>query len=75
MVGSASAADFKSASQVVTFNPGAETSVTRAIGIVDDNFVEAAEQFRVLLQSRDANSTEIGNIGETTITIVDNLDS
>jgi hypothetical protein len=42
------------------------------IFIIDDDSVEATEQFRVTLQLRDIKNTAIGDVGETTVTINDN---
>jgi hypothetical protein len=70
--GTASTADFTSAANTITFQPGGSTSSVLQILITDDSFVEASEQFRVILQLQDAENTVIGNTGEATVTINDN---
>jgi hypothetical protein len=70
--GTASTADFTSAANTITFQPGGLTSSVLQISITDDSFVEASEQFRVILQLQDAENTVIGNTGEATVTINDN---
>ena len=68
----ASIADYTTAAGTITFNPGGLTQQNLQISITNDNFVEASEQFRVTLLIRDAENTQIGNIGQTTVTISDN---
>ena len=68
--GSASNADFVSDVANITFNPGEPKDRQITLHIIQDDFVEASEQFRVILQRRERKTT-IGEIGEVTVTIVD----
>lgn len=70
--GTASSADFSAKAETLTFNPSQTTEQVITISIANDMFVEALEQFKVILVLQDANNTEIGNVGETTVTIIDN---
>ena len=64
--------DFITTAGNVTFIPGGSKMLNVQINIIDDDAVEATEQFRVILQLRDTENTAIGNIRETTVTIDDN---
>ncbi|XP_028399458.1 uncharacterized protein LOC114522881 [Dendronephthya gigantea] len=69
--GTASSADFTANSGTLTFNPSQATEQVITISIANDNFVEASEQFKVILLLQDPVNTEIGNTGQTTVTILD----
>ena len=68
----ASINDYTTSTETITFTPGGSTASTFQIPITDDNFVEASEEFRVVLQLQDAVNTVIGTVGVTTVTINDN---